>query len=108
MRRLFLTITSSVILLLAHAQPNNALTEKDYQHAESMMGYNTDRFIDRGNVNANWFGNDRFWYRVLTPQGSEFVVVDAAKGVRAVAFDHQKLAATLQNLYSIDVTVSKH
>jgi Tol biopolymer transport system component len=94
MRRLLLTFTSSALILLTHSQ-NDVLTAKDYQQAESMMGYNTQKYIDRGNVAANWFGNDRFWYRVLTPQGSEFVVVDAAKGVKTVAFDHQKLATLL-------------
>src|SRR6185369_7810742 len=37
----------------------------------------------------------KFWYRVLTPTGSEFVVGDAVKGTRTVAFDHEKLAASL-------------
>ena len=81
MLRSFLTFTFSVIILLSHAQ-DNALTVKDYQQAESLMGYNTQKYVDRGNVNANWIADDKFWYRVLTPQGSEFIIVDAAKGTR--------------------------
>ena len=105
MRRFLLTFTSFVIILLSHAQ-DNALTEKDYQKAESLMGYNTQKYIDRGNVTANWFGNDKFWYRVLTPQGSEFMVVDATKGTRTVAFDQQKLATTLSSATGRSYTAS--
>ena len=59
------------------------------------MGYNTQKYVDRGNVSPNWMPGDKFWYRVLTPTGSEFVLVDAAKGTKTVAFDHEKLAAAL-------------
>jgi hypothetical protein len=87
-----LLILSSFILL-TNAQ--DALTVKDYQNAENQMGYNTQKYVDRGNVNANWMPGDKFWYRVLTPTGSEFVLVDAVKGTRTIAFDHEKLAASL-------------
>jgi len=80
-------------MLLTSAQ--DALTVKDYQNAENQMGYNTQKYVDRGNVNPNWMPGDKFWYRVLTPTGSEFVLVDAVKGTRTVAFDHEKLAASL-------------
>lgn len=77
-------------------QPNTTvLTAADYQRAEKMMGYNTSSLIDHASVRPNWLSNDRFWYRVLTAQGSEFVLVDPARGSKAPAFDHQKLAAAL-------------
>src|SRR6185436_20448484 len=93
MKTLLLTFTGCLFILLSNAQ--DALTTKDYQQAEDFLGYNTQQFIDRGNVNANWYAPDKFWYRTLTPDGSEFVIVDAAKGTKAVAFDHNKLAASL-------------
>src|SRR5438477_866190 len=96
MRWFLLTFTYCLTILLSNAQ-DNALTVKDYQRAESMMGYSTQQYIDRGNVNAVWFADDKFWYRVLTPEGSEFIIVDATKGSRSVAFDHQKLATVLGN-----------
>jgi dipeptidyl aminopeptidase/acylaminoacyl peptidase len=43
----------------------------------------------------NWITGDRLWYRVLTAQGSEFILVNPAKGTRAAAFDQVKLAAGL-------------
>ncbi|HLG38588.1 MAG TPA: DPP IV N-terminal domain-containing protein [Chitinophagaceae bacterium] len=107
MRRFLLTFTSSTIILLCQAQVNdNALTTKDYQQAESLMGYNTQKYIDRGNVTANWMDGDKFWYRVLTPAGSEFIAVDAVKGTRTVAFDHTKLATTLSSATGRSYTAS--
>ena len=59
------------------------------------MGYNTEPLVDRGSVRPNWLPGERFWYRVLTPRGSEFILVDPARKTRVAAFDHQKLAAAL-------------
>jgi hypothetical protein len=59
MSRFLLTFTFCTISLLSISQ-DNALTVKDYQHAESMMGYSTQQYVDRGSVSANWFGNDKF------------------------------------------------
>jgi dipeptidyl-peptidase 4 len=76
------------------AQPR-ALTADDYARAEKFMGYNTTPLIYRNAVRPNWLADERFWYRVTTPAGSEFIVVDPAKGTRAPAFDHAKLAVAL-------------
>jgi len=48
-------------------------------------------------VTPHWFANDtRFWYRVTTGRDAyEFVLVDAEKGSRQLAFDHQRLADAL-------------
>ena len=78
---------------MVHAQ--QALTVKDYQQAESMLSYNTDKFIDRSVSGINWFEGDKLTYRTLTPNGSEFYFVDAVKGTRSLAFNHEKLATAL-------------
>lgn len=93
MKRSLLFVISCTFILIANAQ--DALTIKDYENAESKMGYNTQKYVDRANVFPNWMPGDKFWYRVLTPAGSEFVLVDAAKGTRTIAFDHEKLAVAL-------------
>src|SRR5689334_16833686 len=80
--------------ILSHAQ-HAPLTAKDYERAESFLSYNTQRFIDRGSVQPNWMKDDRFWYRVLTAQGSEFVLVDPNHKKRTAAFDSQRLADSL-------------
>ncbi|WP_428330270.1 DPP IV N-terminal domain-containing protein [Mucilaginibacter sp.] len=95
MNKFLLTATSFVFALSASAQQGTALTAKDYEHAESMMSYNTEPFIDHGSLRPNWLAGDSFWYRTLTPQGSEFILVNSAKGTKAPAFDQQKLAASL-------------
>ncbi|HWN88558.1 MAG TPA: hypothetical protein VNM35_05835, partial [Chitinophagaceae bacterium] len=74
MRKLLLFFILCSFILFANAQ--DALTVKDYEKAESKMGYNTQKYVDRGNVSPNWIPGDKFWYRVLTPSGSEFVLVD--------------------------------
>lgn len=84
--------------LLAQAQSDkDNLTAKDYAHAESFLSYNTNPYVDHGPVQPNWISDSRFWYRVLTATGSDYVLVDAATGRRQPAFDQQKLAAELTN-----------
>ncbi|MDB5154011.1 MAG: ptpA 3 [Mucilaginibacter sp.] len=95
MNKFFLIITSFALATAVNAQQNSRLTAKDYQHAESFMSYNTEQFVDRNGVLPEWLTNDRFWYRILTAQGSEFILVDPAKKLRSAAFDQQKLASSL-------------
>ena len=93
----FLLSAFTFTAITAAAQQDNGktLTAADYERAEKFMSYNTDPFVDRGNVRPNWLPDERFWYRVLTPAGSEFMLVDPARKTRTAAFDHQKLAAAL-------------
>ncbi len=79
------------------SQPANTkvLTTADYERAEKAMAYNTAPLVDNTGLRPNWLPDERFWYRILTAQGSEFVLVDPVKGTRTAAFDHQKLAASL-------------
>ena len=45
--------------------------------------------LHRGPVQPHWLGNSsRFWYRNDLPGGAvEFILVDAARGSREIAFD---------------------
>ena len=79
----------------AFAQPTRVFTAADYARAEKMMNYNTSPLVDHGPVRPNWIAGDKFWYRVTTAAGSEFILVDPAKGAGAPAFQHQNLAAAL-------------
>src|ERR1051326_2383409 len=91
-------------ITIASAQPK--FTTADYQRAEKMMSYNTTPLMVRVSsdptgrggtgIRPNWLSDDRFWYRVTTQDGAEFVLVDPAKGTRAPAFDHAKVAAALR------------
>jgi dipeptidyl aminopeptidase/acylaminoacyl peptidase len=77
------------------AQSPRALSAADYARAERFMSYNTAPLVTRAGVRPTWLSDDRFWYRVTTAQGHEFVLVDPTRGVREPAFDHARLAASL-------------
>jgi dipeptidyl aminopeptidase/acylaminoacyl peptidase len=95
MNKFLLTVSFFTLATAVNAQQGSQLTIKDYEHAESFMSYNTEQFVDHNGVRPEWLTGDRFWYRTLTPQGSEFILVDPAKKSRSAAFDQQKLASSL-------------
>ncbi len=55
------------------------------------------RGVYKTQITPHWFqSNTRFWYRNdLSGGAKEFILVDAEKGTRQPAFDHEKLAAAL-------------
>ena len=55
------------------------------------------RGVYKGRITPHWFANDtRFWYRNDLREGTkEFILVDAERGTRQPAFDHQQLASAL-------------
>jgi dipeptidyl aminopeptidase/acylaminoacyl peptidase len=95
MNKFLLTLTTFAFATAVNAQQGTLLTAKDYEHAESFLSYNTEPFIDHDGVRPEWLPGDKFWYRTLTSKGSEFILVDPAKGTRSGAFDQQKLASSL-------------
>ena len=86
---------AATLLAIASASAQQKFTAADYARAEQLMGYNTTPLVLRSGVRPNWLPDERFWYRVTTAEGAEFVLVDPAKGTRAPAFDHARLAAAL-------------
>ena len=93
MKSIFLLTLAGSLAVLA-AQPR-VYTAADYERAEKALGGNVNPLIFRTGIRPNWLPDERFWYRVTTPEGSEFILVDTAKGTRAPAFDHARLAAAL-------------
>ena len=97
--KLAILLTSFVATVTAVAQQRGEaprpFTAADYARAEKLMGYNTTPLVFRSGVRPTWLPDERFWYRITTAEGIEFVLVDPAKGTRAPAFDHAKLAAAL-------------
>jgi len=75
-------------------QAPRTLTAADYQQAEKFMAYNTRPLVFH-DVRAKWLSGERFVYRNVSPEGSEFVLFDASKGAKLPAFDHAKVAAAL-------------
>jgi len=104
MRNVPVTLVACLSILSTRAQQK--LTEKDYQRAENFLGYNTQKYIDHTFSFPNWLLGDRFWYRTLTPQGSEFILVDPAKKTRTAAFNAPKLASAISSATGKTVTAS--
>ena len=93
---------------LAHAAPPKKLpARKPYRPSLAEQTRNTVRQqayeslvrqpVLKLSLEPHWFGdNEHFWYRIDgTGSTREFILVNAAIGVRTAAFDHQKLAAGL-------------
>ncbi|MEJ5995729.1 DPP IV N-terminal domain-containing protein [Pedobacter sp. Du54] len=95
MNKYLLLATGFALSLSASAQQGKTFTDKDYEHAEKFMSYNTESYIDKGSLRPNWLGGDRFWYQTTSVQGTEFILVDPAKKGKTAAFNHQKMANAL-------------
>lgn len=65
--------------------------------------------IYRDKVEPHWFaGNTKFWYRVdLGGERREFILVDAEKGTRAPAFDHERVAKSLSEKWGKEVEAER-
>jgi dipeptidyl aminopeptidase/acylaminoacyl peptidase len=90
-------MAAALTLLLAGtaAAQTRALTADDYARAEKFLNYNTNRLVLHVAAQPTWVGDDRFWYRTTTENGTEFVLVDAATGAKTAAFDQTKMATAL-------------
>jgi dipeptidyl-peptidase-4 len=94
-RLLAASLASGVTCTSLLAQQPSALTTADYARAERFLGASTFPLVSGASVRPVWLANDRFWYRNATPSGVEFILVDPARGTRARAFDHERVAAGL-------------
>jgi len=94
MRSLESAILICSVILPAAAQ-QRVFTAADYARAEKFMAYNTTPLVLHAGGRVTWLADDRFWYRTTTPDGTQFVIVDAVRGTSAPAFDHAKLASAL-------------
>ncbi|HET7321308.1 MAG TPA: DPP IV N-terminal domain-containing protein, partial [Longimicrobiaceae bacterium] len=96
-RRARLPLIALALLTAAPAVAQQApqVTTADYDRAVQFLPWNTSPLVLHGAVRANWLPDGRFWYRDDTERGTEFVLVDPARGTRTSAFDQAKLAAAL-------------
>ena len=98
---MFFRRIAPAIFILALAIPCTAqtltLTENDYKRAETLLGYNANPLVLHSPARPVWLPDDRFWYRLTTERGTEFVLVDPARRARMPAFDQPKLAAALSS-----------
>ncbi len=83
-------------------------TRSDYERAMSLSKTTANKvFKDR--VTAHWMkDNKRFWYRNDLPENKrEFIFVDAGKGIRHRAFDHERLAESLSKVTNQEIEAEK-
>ncbi len=67
-----------------------------YVRAERLLAANALDLTSDLLIRPHWIGDSgRFWYRWKSLTAVEFLLVDAASGDRAPAFDHDRLAAAL-------------
>ena len=98
-----------LIVLAAPARPSGAQgTKEDYARAEGLRAL-TNGKVFKARVDPHWFADDaRFWYRNDLAGGRrEFVLVDAEKGDRKPAFDHEALAKALGKAAGKEVDAAK-
>jgi dipeptidyl-peptidase-4 len=91
MKNLLVSIVLVALGVASAVAQRPVLTADDYARAEKMLSYNTDPLVDRNGVRATWLPDGRFWYRVLTPTGSEYVLVNPADGSRKTAATFNQL-----------------
>lgn len=73
---------------------HQVLTAADYARAEKMLSYNTGPLVDRSGVRPTFLPDGRFWYRVLTATGSEYILIDPSDGKRQTGADLAALGIT--------------
>jgi len=79
----------------AGGKSSRVFTDADYARAERFMPYKVAPLVFHADVRPTWLSDDRFWYRNTTPDGTEFVLFDPARGTRSPVFDQAKLATAL-------------
>ena len=79
----------------AQEQSQPVVTADDYARAESFLSGNTDPLVSGVVADPMWLPDDRLVYQNTTPEGTEFVIIDAIGRTRSRAFDHARLAEAL-------------
>ena len=77
------------------ADPPAGPTAADYARAEKFLAPNLASLVVGGSVAPNWLPDERLWYRNISADGTEFILVDPVTRTRVPAFDHARLAAAL-------------
>ena len=101
----FSGLIASTLCLWLLSNPSNAQDESllelsDQLEAPQQRAVRTERGsrrIYRDRVDPHWFDNSaKFWYRnTLEGDAKEFIAVDADKGTRELAFDHEAVAIAM-------------
>ncbi len=86
---------AAVTSVSAGSQTPRQVSADDYARAERMLAASTTPLVAGTAGRATWLPDGRFWYRAVTNDGSEFVMVSPTRRTREPAFDHARLASAL-------------
>ena len=79
-------------------------TREDYQRAEQFLPGNLRHRIYVAEVAPHWIAKkNRFWYRKVGTNATEFLLVDPDQNSSGPAFDHSRLAASLSKALKREV-----
>jgi dipeptidyl-peptidase 4 len=93
-QRSFLVV--AVILCLAAPARTAQGSREDYQRAEEFLPGNLRHHLYVADVTPHWIAKtNHFWYRKVSPKGTEFLLVDPGQNATKPAFDHARLATAL-------------
>ncbi len=86
---------AGLVLMLALCCSRVA-AQADYARAEEFLAWNLENRIYARDIFPKWLDDgNRFWYRVRTPRGDEFYLVDPVANTRRQVFDNERLAAAM-------------
>lgn len=84
------------------------LGAQGYQRAEQFLTWNALRLIYHDQVAPTFYRDStRFWYRVSTREGFQFLTVNPATGAKGLLFDNARLAAALSTVADTIVAPGK-
>jgi len=96
---LLISCTSSdklVSPLSSYADPvRNEIMQQRFEKGRSFLPSNLSGLVDNQITSWRWIDNHRAMYRISTPEGGRFMMVDIMNRERKTAFDHADLAAKL-------------
>ncbi len=81
----------------------DALTVEDYRRAEQALARHADPLVSGIPGRVTWVDDGHAWYEVSTEGGSSWILVHANDGEREPAFDHDRLAAALEQASGRDL-----
>lgn len=88
---------SSVLLMLSFLSAEfswSQVTREDYKRADNLTKL-TENTVYSGDIRPVWIGNSSsFFYKRLTPDGPDYIIVNASTLTRKQAFDKQKFASS--------------
>ncbi len=84
MKNLLIIFAFVLISNQSNAQCADTLTSADYARAESLLSYNTQKYIDHGRVDPHWISDEQFWYTDSKAGKTDYVLVDARTGKKSI------------------------